>query len=177
MAATPAKPALPTHFTVAENQTGICFRDLFADYLRGAHAITIIDPYIRKQYQIRNFVEFMQVVLDIKHEGEEISVHLITDYGEFNRTEIVESLRYIQDDLRKVDIDFTYEFDESHSIHARSITTDTGWKIILDRGLDIFQRFEGGLLSLAGFDQRARYCKAFEITYVRDGREIFANGS
>jgi ATP-dependent Lon protease len=177
MAATPAKPALPTHFTVAENQTGICFRDLFADYLRGAHAITIIDPYVRKQYQIRNLVEFMQVVLDIKHEGEEISVHLITDYGEFNCTEIDESLRYIQDDLRKVDIDFTYEFDESHSIHARSITTDTGWKIILDRGLDIFQRFEGGLLSLAGFDQRARYCKAFEITYVRDGREIFANGS
>ncbi|MGB9687231.1 MAG: MIT C-terminal domain-containing protein, partial [Rectinema subterraneum] len=69
---------------------------------------------------------------------------------------IDESLRYIQDDLCKVDIDFTYEFDETHSIHARSITTDTGWKIILDRGLDTFQRFEGGLLSLAGLDQRAR---------------------
>ncbi len=174
-AAAPEKTALPTHFTVAENQTGICFRDLFAGYLRGAHAITIVDPYIRKQYQIRNLVEFMQVVLDIKPEGEEISVHLITDYGEFNRTEIDESLRYIQDDLRKVDIDFTYEFDETRSIHARSITTDTGWKIILDRGLDIFQRFEGGLLSLAGFDQRARYCKAFEITYVRDGKEPFGS--
>ena len=164
------KPLQPTHFTVAENQTGICYRDLFADYLRGAHVITIVDPYIRKQYQLRNLVEFMQVVLDIKPAGEEISVHLVTDYGEFSKTEIDENLRYIQDDLRKVDIEFTYEFDESHSIHARSITTDTGWKIILDRGLDIFQRFEGGLLSLAGLDQRARYCKAFEITYVMDGK-------
>lgn len=170
LAGTPAaeKTVQPTHFTVAENQTGICYRDLFIDYLRGAHAISIIDPYIRKHYQLRNLLEFMQVVLDIKPAGEEISVHLITDYGEFNRTEIDENLRYIQDDLRKADIDFTYEFDESHSIHARSITTDTGWKIILDRGLDIFQRFEGGLLSLAGLDQRARYCKAFEITCVRD---------
>ena len=156
----------PIHFTVAENQTGICYRDLFAEYLKGAHTITITDPYIRKQYQIRNLVEFMQVVIDTKSQGEEVSVHLITDYGEFNRAEIEDAFKYIQDDLHKVDIEFTYEFHTSHSIHARSITTDTGWKIILDRGLDIFQRFESGLYSIAGFDQRARYCKAFEITYI-----------
>ena len=110
----------------------------------------------------------MQVILDGKALGEEVAVHLATDNGEFSKTEIDESLRYMQDDLRKVDIDFSYEFDETHSLHARSITTDTGWKISLDRGLDIFQRFEGGLLSLAGMDQRARYCKAFEVTYLRE---------
>ena len=158
----------PLHFTVAENQTGISYRDLFGDYLRGAHSIKIIDPYIRKQYQIRNILELMQVVLDGKVLGEEVTVHLVTDSGEFSRTEIDESLRLVQSDLQKVDIDFTYEFDETHSLHARSITTDTGWKISLDRGLDIFQRFEGGLLSLAGMDQRARFCKAFEVTYIKD---------
>ncbi len=158
----------PSHFTIAENQTGISFRELFGPYLRGAHKITIVDPYIRKQYQIRNLVEFMQVVLDNKQEGDEISVHLITDSGEFSRSEIEDSFRLIQDDLQKVDIDFTYEFDTTGSLHARSITTDTGWKIIIDRGLDIFQRSEGGWLSLSSIDQRARYCKAFEITYVRN---------
>lgn len=158
----------PSHFTIAENQTGISYRELFGPYLLGARTITIIDPYIRKQYQIRNLVEFMQVVLDNKQEGDEISVHLITDLGEFSRSEIEESFRLIQDDLQKVDIDFTYEFDTTGSLHARSITTDTGWKILLDRGLDIFQRSEGGWLSLASLDQRARYCKAFEITYVRN---------
>jgi hypothetical protein len=30
---------------------------------------------------------------------------------------------------------------DDRSLHARSITTDTGWKISLDRGLDIFQPF------------------------------------
>jgi len=160
----------PIHFTIAENQTGISYRSLFGDYLKGAKKIVIIDPYIRKSYQIRNLVEFMQVVLDIKPPEEEISVHLITDYGEYNRYEIEDNLKKIQDELLQMDIIFTYEFDNSHSVHARSIITDTGWKISLDRGLDIFQRFETGLFSLAGIDQRARYCKAFEITYLREGR-------
>jgi ATP-dependent Lon protease len=168
MSALPAKPAGPIHFTIAENQTGISYRSLFADYLRGAKTINIVDPYIRKAYQIRNLVELMQVVLDIKTQGEEVSVHLTTDFGDFNRIEIEDNLRKIQDDLMKVDIIFTYEFDNSRTLHARSISTDTGWKISLDRGLDIFQRFESGLLALAGIDQRARYCKAFEVTYLRE---------
>jgi ATP-dependent Lon protease len=161
-------PTGPIHFTIAENQTGISYRSLFAEYLRGAKNITIIDPYIRKAYQIRNLVELMQVVLDIKPQGEEITVHLTTDYGDFNRFEIEDNFRKVQDDLMKVDIIFTYEFDTSRTLHARSISTDTGWKISLDRGLDIFQRFESGLLALAGLDQRARYCKAFEVTYIRE---------
>jgi len=164
----PEKPTGPVHFTIAENQTGISYRSLFADHLRGAKTITIIDPYIRRAFQIRNLVEFMQVVLDVKNQGEEINVHLTTDFGDYNRFEIEDNLRKIQDDLMKVDIVFTYEFDTSRTLHARSISTDTGWKISLDRGLDIFQRFESGLLALAGIDQRARYCKAFEVTYLRD---------
>jgi len=158
----------PVHFTIAENQTGISYRDLFAEYLTKAKEITIIDPYIRKGYQIRNLLEFMQVVLDVKPHGEEVLVHLITDYGDFNKFEIEDNFRKIQDDLMKVDIVFSYEFDTSRTLHARSVSTDTGWKISLDRGFDIFQRFDSGFLSLAGMDQRARYCKAFEITYLQE---------
>ena len=89
----PAKTAGPIHFTIAENQTGISYRSLFADYLRGAKTINIVDPYIRKAYQIRNLVELMQVVLDIKPQGEEVNVHLTTDFGDFNRYEIEENLK------------------------------------------------------------------------------------
>ena len=35
---------------------------------------------------------------------------------------------------------FSWEFDERAGFHARSITTNTGWKISIDRGLDLFQR-------------------------------------
>ena len=31
---------------------------------------------------------------------------------------------------------------EDRTIHARHIVTDNGWKIFLDRSLDIFQRYE-----------------------------------
>jgi hypothetical protein len=34
---------------------------------------------------------------------------------------------------------FSWEFDTTGTIHARHIVTDTGWKILLDRGLDLFQ--------------------------------------
>lgn len=45
-------------------------------------------------------------------------------------------------------VDFSWEFDHSPSFHARNITTDSGWKITMDRGLDIFQKYETGPFSL-----------------------------
>ena len=35
-----------------------------------------------------------------------------------------------------------WEFGDSRALHARHIVTDTGWKIVLDRGLDIFQHYD-----------------------------------
>jgi ATP-dependent Lon protease len=59
-----------------------------------------------------------------------------------------------------------YDYDNRPTFHARSIQTDTGWKISLDRGLDIFQRYDTNSLSLAAADQTERLTKAFEITYL-----------
>jgi len=56
----------------------------------------------------------------------------------------------------------------SESFHARSITTDTGWKISLDRGLDIFQPYNyKDALNLAVSIQEKRMCKRFEVTYLK----------
>jgi ATP-dependent Lon protease len=67
-----------------------------------------------------------------------------------------------------IGIDFTWEFDETNSIHARHIVTDHGWKILLDRGLDIFQHYEmNDAFAVANRLQRYRSCKSFEITYMR----------
>jgi Phospholipase D-like domain at C-terminus of MIT len=51
--------------------------------------------------------------------------------------------------------------------HARDIVTDTGWKIVLDRDLDIFQaplKTEG--FSLGDRMQEHRMVKGFYVTYV-----------
>jgi ATP-dependent Lon protease len=157
----------PVHYTVAENQTGISYYTLFADYLKGAKKIEVVDPYIRRVWQIRNFIEFLQVVIAVKEEGEEVDVHLITDNGEVSTAELQQHFNSIEDSLLNHDINFTYEFASKKHYHARSITTDTGWKISLDRGFDIFQRFDTGVLSIESVSQEARFCKAFEITYIR----------
>ncbi|MEZ5055512.1 MAG: BREX system Lon protease-like protein BrxL [Saprospiraceae bacterium] len=47
---------------IRDNQTGISYNQLFGDYLEGASDITLIDPYIRLPYQLRNFMEFAQLV-------------------------------------------------------------------------------------------------------------------
>ncbi len=155
------------HFTVTENQTGISYYKLFADYLRDAKHIKIIDPYIRRIWQIRNFVEFLQVPLSIKDEGEEIDIHLITDKGEVSKIELENHFKQIQNSLLNADINFTFDVAPKTKIHARSITTDTGWKISLDRGLDIFQRFNTGIFAIETVSQEVRFCKAFEITYIK----------
>ena len=155
------------HFIVTENQTGISYYKLFSEYLAGAKKIEITDPYIRAVYQIRNLMEFIQVILMLKEEGDEIDVHLVTDSGEYSRDELKSHFRELQENLMNTDINLTYEFAGKHSIHARSVVTDTGWKISLDRGLDIFQRYDHSLYSIEAVSQEARFCKPFEITYLR----------
>ena len=64
-------------------------------------------------------------------------------------------------------VDFSWEFDHSPNFHARSIVTDTGWKITIDRGLDFFQKYEAGAFSLEQSMQEARLTRGAEITFLR----------
>ena len=66
--------------------------------------------------------------------------------------------------LESMGINFTYEFDEY--IHDRSIEMDNGWKIVLGRGLDIYQK-TGGYADITDYIQERRLCKACEITFVK----------
>lgn len=66
------------HIVVKENQTGVSYERLFGEYLREASRIEIVDPYIRRFYQIRNVQEFCDMLLRIKPEGEEVRVVLLT---------------------------------------------------------------------------------------------------
>jgi ATP-dependent Lon protease len=76
-------------------------------------------------------------------------------------------LRKIQESCVGSRVNVEYDYDANDTIHARSITTDTGWKICLDRGLDIFLRYEIGPFSLAASVQEERLTKGFEVTYLR----------
>ena len=68
----------PGHIVVPENTKGSSSRRLFAQYLRGARKITVNDPYVRKFFQIRNMMEFLEMVHELVPEGDEVEVHLVT---------------------------------------------------------------------------------------------------
>lgn len=167
------KPALTEqHLTYQENQKGISFESLLGPYLQGASRITITDPYIRLFYQIRNLMELLETVVKNKPKEEEISVHLITVEDEFRGEQQKEHLEKIKESCGTVGINFSWEFDGSGSIHARHIVTDQGWKILLDRGLDIFQHYEmNDCFTFANRLQQFRQCKAFEVTFLRNETE------
>ena len=58
----PSAPVLnlqPHQTILKDNQTGVSFRALFADYLKGATSITLQDPYIRLPHQFRNLLELL----------------------------------------------------------------------------------------------------------------------
>lgn len=156
------------HLTFQENQRGTSFNTLFGPYLQGATQITITDPYLRFFYQVRNFMEFLETVAKFKPAEDEVAVHLITAEDEFKGEKQREQFDRIAQSCLGVGIKLTWEFD-TEGIHARHIITDHGWKILLDRGLDIFQHYDmNDAFAFANRLQQFRSCKAFEITYLRN---------
>ena len=157
----------PGHLIVPENTKGWSYRRLFAKHLAGARAINIDDPYVRLFFQARNIMEFLQMVHDLVPEGDEVAVHLKTQSDMDTCVKQEENLNQIAESFTGSRVVFTWEFDHNPNFHARSITTDTGWKITIDRGLDIFQKFESGPFSLEQAIQEARLTRGAEINYLR----------
>ena len=167
MAAQVSESPKTGHFTYNENQRGVTFDHLFGPYLVGAQKITITDPYIRAFYQVRNVMELIETIAKTKSPADEIEVHLITCVDGIRPEKQAENLAAIAQSFEVIGINFTWEFDETNTIHARHIVTNTGWKIALDRGLDIFQQYElNDAFSLANRLQQFRAVKAFEIIYL-----------
>ncbi|HIF9381324.1 TPA: BREX system Lon protease-like protein BrxL [Photobacterium damselae] len=157
------------HLTFAENQRGVSYDSLIGPYLKGAKHITITDPYIRLFYQVKNLMELLETVVKQKQEEDEIVVSLITVEDEFKGEQQREYFEKIQASLFAVGVKFDYSFDTTGSQHARHIIIDTGWKVSLDRGLDIFQQYDvNDAFSLSNHLQEYRTCKAFEVTFIKN---------
>lgn len=149
------------NINVRENQTGISYELLFSDYLDGASEVTIEDPFIRYPYQVRNLVELLSLIIKLNNDEKTIKVHLTTNNDEDKIPDSIDAFDEIIDSLSDTSIEFTYEFKD---FHDRKITTDTGWEIILGRGLDIFEKRNG--FTIEDYVQEKRRCKDFNVTYI-----------
>lgn len=162
-----AKQPIEQHLVIQENQKGVNFESLFGPYIKGASKIVITDPYIRQFYQAKNLMEFLETIVKNKLDEDEVEVHLITIEDDFKGPQQTENFEKMRDSVAATGINFTWEYDANSSIHARHIVTDHGWKILLDRGLDIFQPYDNDAFSIANKFQQHRQCRAFEVTYLK----------
>ena len=165
----PPAPMENDHLVVSENQKGISFDKLFGQHLKGVSQLTLTDPYLRVFHQIRNLMEFIETVVKFKAPEDDVTVHIVTSPDDTRMEQQVQYLEQVQQNAESAGVRVTWEFDGTNTIHARHIVTDNGWKILLDRGLDVLQRFEmNDAFSLANRIQEQRACKAFEVTFVRN---------
>jgi ATP-dependent Lon protease len=161
------EPLFEGHREFQENQRGVSYETLLLPYLQGASEINIVDPYIRLPHQGRNLVDLLALLASAKDPADEISVTLVTkeDTGEFQRQHLL-MLKEIQDGATSVGIQFNVRWDET--IHDRSLRTDNGWKILLGRGLDIFQKGSGSQFDIGARRQEFKQVVAFGVTYIRE---------
>jgi ATP-dependent Lon protease len=155
---------------IKENQKGVSYHRLFAAYLKGAKEIHLTDPYLRKLHQVKNLKEFCEMLYRIKPVGDEIRLKVFTNAEPGEKQEADSYLIQVQNNLQGTGINMDYVIEPTEAQHDRYLETDTGWKIILGRGLDIFQRYDyKDAFNLANALQEERMCKPFEVTYVRVG--------
>jgi ATP-dependent Lon protease len=163
------------HRKYQEGQRGVSYDTLLVPYLRGASQITIVDPYVRMFHQARNLMELIEGIARSKDPADEVAVKLITVENQDGREKLQKQYEYllqIKKSAAVLGIIFEVEFAEPQTIHDRSINTDTGWKILLGRGLDIFQRMSDSPFDLATRYQKYRELKAFGVTYLRGSDEM-----
>lgn len=169
----PEKPAAlsgpaPGHVIFAENQKGVSFDALFGPWLDGSSKVMLTDPYIRVYHQIRNLMELLEIIAIRKPEGEDVQFSLMTAPDPEDPDRQVSYLEQIRDGIAPLGVEFSWEFDMTNMIHATHLVTNTGWKILLDRGLDVFQLTDlNSEFSPANRHQRFRQVKGFKVTYLK----------
>jgi ATP-dependent Lon protease len=159
------------HREYHEGDRGVSYESLLVPYLKGASLITIVDPYVRMFHQARNLMELIDAIAQRKDPADEVTLKLITVENQESPEKTqrqLENLFQIKQSAATLGVVLDVDFVDPQAIHDRSITTDTGWKILLGRGLDIFQRMSDSPFELATKYQKYRELRSFSITYLRD---------
>jgi ATP-dependent Lon protease len=145
---------------IHEGETGYSYQNLFGPYLKGAKKIYVVDPYVRLEYQIRNFIAFAGM---IDTSAGQVELKLTTSTEDAYQEKIQEQkFKEISTTLAQHGILFSFGFDPV--IHDRSIRADNGWCIYPGRGLDFYQKPESKY-ELSEIDQTKRKCRETDIIF------------
>ncbi len=150
------------YIEIRANQKNVSYERLFGDYFETAQHIVITDPYIRQGFQIDNLIELIQTIRDCCL-SEAISIELHTQNNDDSIPEMIDTFDDLAAELENYGVEFTYAFDADHD---RFIKLDNGWKILLSRGLDIFDKYSR--FSMSNKRQENRRCREFSVTFIQE---------
>ena len=151
-----------TQRIIKQNQTDITYEKIFAKYLKGANNIILQDPWIRLPYQFNNLLEFCVMLGNNKEDEKEIKLEVVSWNTEEYLNQSREYFEELVSSVKGLGVNLSYRLEKNHD---RFIEANNGNKIIMGRGLDIFEKREGRF-SIGDVDQSWRKCKACEITYI-----------
>ena len=116
-------------------------------------------------------MELIEVIARTKDPADEVKVFLVTSEnteGPEKFQKQMEFLLRVKQAAEVAGITLDVKFDAT--IHDRSIVANSGWRINLGRGLDIFQYASNDAFDLAARLQQYRQVKAFGVTYINEGK-------
>ena len=122
-------------------------------------------------HQGRNLVELLAVIAAVKDPADEITFKLFTtleDDLEYQQKQLEMLSQIVQNAAQQ---GIKIEVAKDPGGHDRWIRANTGWRINLGRGLDIFQKSEGGWFNLSTSRQEFRQVRAFGVTYIRENQQ------
>lgn len=159
----PSSPVLrDKHITIRYGDTGYSYASLFGEYLIGAKELTVEDPYIRRDHQLRNLIQLCELCVQVDTIKKII---LITgsDHA-YQKADIEPKFKSLAESLADVGIEFTWRFDDK--IHDREIRTDTDWHIRIGRGLDYFQRTDTWI-QIGATNLDVRPCMETKVSIIK----------
>lgn len=160
---------LKTYRLLFEFHTSVSYKSLLGDYLRGAHTIKIVDPYLTWDYQKFNLMEFIQTVYDCATAKDGLKIRLSTKNETKNASANMEFFTELASELKSIyGIEFTFDF---HAKHDRSIQVDNDWFIVPGSGLNIFEKIDSKF-SMRKIRDQYKPCREFSITYNHCPEEL-----
>jgi ATP-dependent Lon protease len=159
------KPREPQerHFKIMYNETGHTYESIIAPYLEGATEVVVEDAYIRKAYQVGNFVRLCEAIIKnslIK------KIKLVTKFDTADElNEVKPKLESLQQSL--LDHDVELDIKISPPLHDREIRLNNGWVIKIGRGLDFFQPPDT-FFDIGSNDLALRKCRETNVDIYRD---------
>jgi ATP-dependent Lon protease len=148
--------------TIRYGDIGYSYEALFGDYLAGAKELVVEEPYIRRDSQLKNFIQLCELCVQVETVKK---VQLITGMdSEQQKAEIEPKFAALAESLADVGIEFVWRFEEGGD--RREIRTDTGWGVRIGRGLDIYQRSDSWM-QIGASNFNVRPCMETKVSVRR----------